>query len=288
MKLVSTASAEVQEDAVHLATYLVDRRGLSIDELQRAVALQRAQEIGFTEAVMQLGLATKTSLDAARRAAYDDALPMQGTLAAELRRYLDADSLETRHIGALRAGLILRNESGQGVRLALVSPDRGDGRSHLAAALATACARLEQPTLLIDADLRRPAQHRLFGIANESGLAQALNGSSLPRLQGVQGLPHLAVLPAGAAVGNPLELLSGRLLGDLIRSYALHYRHIILDTPDAESSFDGIAAAMAIGTALLVTRRDHTSLDASERLAARLRATPVQLIGGVLNVFDAA
>ena len=288
MKLVSIAAAEVQEDTVHLATYLVDRHGLSLDELQRAVALQRAQEIGFTEAVVQLGLATKSSLDAARRAMHDDVLPKQGRLAVELRPYLMADSLEARHIGALRAGLIMRSESGQGVRLAVVSPDRGDGRSHLAAALATACARLEQPTLLIDADLRRPAQHRLFGITNESGLAQAINGSGLPRLQGVQGLPHLAVLPAGAAVDNPLELLTGRLLADLIRSYGLRYRHIIVDTPDAESSFDGVAAAMAVGAALLVTRRDHTSLDASQRLTTRLRATSVQLIGGVLNVVDSA
>ncbi|MES2684718.1 MAG: CpsD/CapB family tyrosine-protein kinase [Pseudomonadota bacterium] len=288
MKLVSLANAGIQEDAVSLATYLVDRRGLSSDELQRAVALQRAQEIGFSDAVLQLGLATKTSLDVARSTQHDASLPMQGAVSAELRSYMQADSLEARHLGALRAALILRSESAPGVRLAVVSPDRGDGRSHLAAALALSCARLEQPTLLIDAALRRPVQHRLFGIANESGLAQALKGSSVPRLQGVQGMPHLAVLPAGAAVDNPLELLTGRLLGDLIRSYGLHYRHIIIDTTDAESSFDGIAAAIAIGTALLVTRRDHTSLDASERLVARIRATPVQLIGGVLNVVDAA
>ena len=279
-------SSNLREDAVQLATFLVDARGLGLDELRRAILLQRAQELRFSEAVLQLGLASQADIDSARRFGHEQPQPAAGQMSPALQPYLDAGNRQSQRISALRAELMLRVGPGEGVRLAVVSPSAGDGRSQLAAALAIACARLEQPTLLIDADLLNPVQHRLFGLGDGPGLAQALQGDTLPRPQTVQGLPQLAVLGAGSRVENPLELLSGRLFSDLIISFSSQYRHIILDTSAGESGFDGVTAAIAVGSALLLAHRDHTPLDASQQLLTRLRGSRARLMGGVLNVFD--
>lgn len=281
MSLIPGVVTDLREDAVQIATYLVDARGLSLDDLRRAIGLQRERELRFSEAVRYLGMANEVDLAAARRHSSQPP-PQQGFLCAELQPIRALGQPEAQRIGALRAQLSLKMPVGQGLRLAVVSARAGDGRSYLAAALAIACAQLEQPTLLIDADLRKPNQHRLFGLSGGLGLAQALSGADLPRPAGVEGLAHLSVLTAGGLASDALELLSGKPFRSLIESFGTRYRHIIVDTPAAEAGFDGTETAMACGAALLLSRRDHTPMDACKRLVNQLRAAPVQLLGSVL------
>lgn len=283
MRMIPGPGMDLREDAVQIATYLVDARGMSLDDLRRAISLQREQELRFSEAVLALGLATDADLAGAKGHRSAPSTAAKGFLAAELEPVRSLGQLQAQKLGALRAQLSLRMPVNQGLRLAVVSATAGDGRSWLAAALAVTCSMLEQPTLLIDADLRGPAQHRLFGLCDDQGLVQALNGSAVPRPAGVEGLPHLAVLPAGGMVQGALELLSGRPLCDLIESYSTRYRHIIVDTPAMQAGYDGVATAMACGAALLLARRDHSPMDANQKLVTQLRATPARILGGVLR-----
>ena len=94
-------------------------------------------------------------------------------------------------IRALRTELLLRSEgTDRADIIALVSPCAGEGRSLLAADLAIAFAQTGRPTLLVDADLRRPRQQMLFGTDNRHGLAQAIESGEPPHLRSVFGMPR--------------------------------------------------------------------------------------------------
>ena len=93
--------------------------------------------------------------------------------------------------------------------LAIISGERREGRSYIAANLAVVFSQLGEHTLLIDADMRNPSQHKLFGLDNGGGLSAVLSGRGRPvTVKHVPGLPDLWVLPAGAPPPNPLELLA--------------------------------------------------------------------------------
>jgi receptor protein-tyrosine kinase len=163
--------------------------------------------------------------------------------------------------------------------LAVVSPEKGDGRTRLAAELARAFARMGEPTLLIDADLRAPRLHRAFGLANRAGLADFLEGRSV-RLEHCG--ENLAVLVAGRTGADPLELLSRERLREFLVTAAKHYRVVLVDTPAAARGPDLQLFAAFAGGALVVTRR-ATQTKALERLREFLAGARARVVGTVLS-----
>ena len=185
--------------------------------------------------------------------------------------------------------------------LAVVSTRSGDGRSFVAANLAIAFSQLgaNTNTLLVDADLRRPCQHALFGLQGKpgpSGVRGLPETSSLPGLadllagratrhvvRKVPHLPGLHVLPAGAPPPNPLELLQrphlAVLLGDVVRAFD----YVIVDTPAAAAGADARVVAAACGAALAVARKDHTPMAALQVLADAVQHLRAHLAGVVFN-----
>jgi len=164
--------------------------------------------------------------------------------------------------------------------LAVVSPRKGDGRTRLAAELARAFAAMGEPTLLIDADLRSPQLHHAFGLPNRAGLADFLEGRSV-RLEHCA--ENLAVLVAGRAGGDPLELLSRERLREFLAVAAKHYRVVLVDTPAAACGPDLQLFAAFAGGALVVTRR-LTQTQALERLRDSLAIAKARVVGTVLNL----
>jgi Mrp family chromosome partitioning ATPase len=163
--------------------------------------------------------------------------------------------------------------------LAVVSPQKGDGRTRLAAELARAFAGMGEPTLVIDADLRSPQLHRAFGLSNRAGLADFLEGRSV-RLEHCG--DNLAVLVAGRAGGDPLELLSRERLREFLAAAAKRYRVVLVDTPAAARGPDLQLFAAFAGGALVVTRRP-TQTQALERLRDFLAGAKARVVGTVLS-----
>jgi capsular exopolysaccharide synthesis family protein len=160
----------------------------------------------------------------------------------------------------------------------VVSAQRGEGRTYFAAHLATAFAELGEKTLLIDADFRSPGLHQAFGLPNRGGLADFLKGKQVePAVYN----ENLAVLVAGSAGRNPLELLGGERLKSLVAAASKHFRVIVVDTPAAASGPDlEIFAAMAKG-ALVVA--GHGKARPLERLRAALARSSAQPLSIVVN-----
>jgi receptor protein-tyrosine kinase len=187
---------------------------------------------------------------------------------------------------AVRAQLVHRwfgNDPEQRT-LAVVSPDSGDGRSWVTANLARLFAELEDETLVIDADLRRPSLHQVFGVNNREGLSTHLAGSSSqPPVRAVPGIAHLHLLPAGPAVSEPHKLIARKAFGLMLERLAEHYSAIFVDTSAADTGGDALTTALRCSGALLVVRRDHTRIADVVALSERLKQMTVEVVGAVIN-----
>jgi receptor protein-tyrosine kinase len=187
-------------------------------------------------------------------------------------------------IRSLSTELLMRTRNVGGGVIALLSPCAAEGRSQLAAELAIAFAQLGRRTLLVDADLRRPRQHVLFDAENDTGLAQALEGTAV-RLNGIEGLPQMALLTSGVLPPNPLELLSGTRFDQLTVEWRRNFEYVILDTPPVAQSSDAIAVAGAVGNVLVLSRADVTPFSALKEMARKLQTTHARTLGAVIGRF---
>ncbi len=200
----------------------------------------------------------------------------------------DSGTIRAEKLRSLRTELLMRLGTHQGAAtFAIVGSRPGEGRSQLSAELALTFAQLAGKTLLVDANLRKPALDKLFrGTRSNSGLSEVLQGksSTLP-LHRVIGPQHLALLTAGTPPQNPVDLLSGVQFERLVKDWSRSYDYVLIDTPPTALRSDGIVIANAVGNVVLVAHRNKTSYADIAELRRRLDATQTRIIGAVLNDF---
>lgn len=168
--------------------------------------------------------------------------------------------------------------------IAVLSPNSGDGKTYFAANMAIAFSQIGGRTLLVDADMRNPRQHALFGIKEGTGLASILSGRNASRVvHPVPDLPSLYILPVGTLPPNPLELVERPAFGLLMEELLQKFDYVVCDTPAAEFGADASVIAARCGAAVLIGRRNESRLAALEDLAARVGRTPARLLGTILN-----
>lgn len=265
---------------------LVDMGKLRPKDIARVFALHREKGLRFGEAARKLGLVSDADVEYALSVQfnYPYLKPGQGALAKDLVVAHDPFDPQSEILRDLRTQLLLHWVNAERRALAIASPDTGDGRSFVAANLAVSFAQLGEKTLLIDADLRFPRQHRIFGITSGVGLAHVLRGrAGLEAGERMGYFENLTVLGAGAAPPNPLELLSRAELPALLDEARKSYSVILIDTPAvARGSDTKVVSARADGV-LIVARQNRTKLADLERLRRSVEACSVQVVGTVLN-----
>lgn len=137
----------------------------------------------------------------------------------------------------------------------------GEGKSTVAVGLALSAARLHQKVLLIDANLRHPTLHQHFQIPNEQGLSTLLSDGAIglqPLQLSLLGL-GIDFIPAGAALEDPVRLLSSRLIKEAILDYEARYDLILIDTPSALGTVDTLQIASICKGILLVSSLDQVT-----------------------------
>jgi len=158
-----------------------------------------------------------------------------------------------------------------------------EGKSFLAANLAQVLVQQRgRRALLIDADLRAPRLHELFGSDLQPGLSDYLLGErdEISVLQ--QGsMENLFVIPGGQPVSNAAELVANGKLKTLMARMESMFDWIIVDSPPAALVSDASLLGNFCDGVLMVVRSNVTSAEAARR--ARLEFAPEQLLGVVLN-----
>lgn len=261
---------------------------LNTEDASRIMTLQKTEKLKFGDAALALKLLTKEDIDYALSQQFDYAYlsDQDKSLSSALVAAYKPFSRIGENLRALRSQLMLRwfNTDPSRKMLAIVSPGKSEGRSFIAANLAVVFAQQGQRTLLIDADLRTGSQHTLFKLGNNAGLSGVLAGrAKLETIVRVIGLPSLAVLPAGATPPNPQELLGRPAFEGLLRLVTQQFDVVIIDTPAGSDFADAEIIAARAGAALVVARKNKSSLPQTSLLAHRLQNNGVTLVGSVLN-----
>ena len=184
----------------------------------------------------------------------------------------------------LRAGILHGVISPPGRMLAVASASPGAGKSTVAASLAITLADARHRVLLVDADMRRPALHRLLALDNEKGLSSVLHGDCTvaEALQSTR-WPGLRVLTSGPRLGMPSRMLSSSRMRSLASSLQEFADVVIFDTPAGGLFADVFHIAAAAGAVLLVAGSGEAREGAESLFRDQLARTGARLIGSVLN-----
>lgn len=206
------------------------------------------------------------------------------TLAATRRAARDA-SLFEESIDSLRTCLMLAEPQVASRALAVCSAVAGEGKTSLASQLALSVARSTgEPTLLIDADLRSPDLHHVFGVENDRGLAQVLERQcGAERAIATTESNDVYLLPAGVLQTSPHKLLGDGGFDHLLAELRSTYRHILIDTSPILSASESLVLAKSADAALLCAMRDVSRIDQVQKAYERLAGTGARPLGAILN-----
>jgi len=169
--------------------------------------------------------------------------------------------------------------------LVATSADVGDGKTTAAANLAIVAAQAGQRVVLVDADLRRPSLHEVFGVHNGFGLTSLLMDEDLSvasvliqtRVEG------LWLLPSGPSPPSPSKLLASAQMRGRLAELRERADLVILDSPPVLAVSDpAVLAGLTDGT-LLVVNAQRTRGQQAARAVAMLRDAGAHILGGVLN-----
>ena len=195
-------------------------------------------------------------------------------------------SPQSEALRSLRSQLMLRWFNLGNKSLALVGADLGEGCSYLTANLALVFAQLGLRTLLVDANLRDPSQHRLFNLKQEIGLSDILAGDAGQVVINPLGtIENLSVLSAGSVSVNAQELLSRTTFIELMKQITPQYDVVLVDTAPGTMTADAQAAAACCSGVLLVSRLNHTKLSHLTEMRDQIAITGAKIVGSVINDF---
>ena len=168
-------------------------------------------------------------------------------------------------------------------KLVVTSAGPTEGKSMTVANLAVTMAQAGLKVVVVDADLRRPRQHKIFGIHPRGGLTDSLLERTLDgRLQASR-VDRLAVLPAGEVPPNPAELLGSQRLQDLLERLMSHVDMVLIDSPPVLPVTDAAVLAQVTDGVLLVIDAGETRREVAERALGSLERVEANVIGVVLN-----
>ncbi|MCR5868794.1 tyrosine protein kinase [Aquincola sp. J276] len=272
-----------------IGDFIRELRSLDEEQVQGILAYQRQHKVRFGEAAVALKYATQNDvLWALSQQFHYPYAPEEGRagLDAELVAAIDPFSDQAEVLRDVRSQLVMGVLSSDAPRraLAIVSPDIGDGKTFFVANLGVTFSQLEGRTLIVDADMRTPRLHQLFGVEGPGGLSGILAGrTDAGVIRQVPALPNLYVLPVGTVPPNPLELVQRPAFALLMRELCGKFDHVLVDTPAACHGADARVIAAHCGAALTLGRRGRSRLAAIRTLLAQMAKAQVQSAGVMIN-----
>ena len=163
-----------------------------------------------------------------------------------------------------------------------------EGKTTVVSMLGIALAEAGEKVLLIDADMRRPALHQVFGLENKEGLSNCLIGSTHPKKVAriIEKVPNLHVITAGEKTPNPAVLLGSESLNRLIREVENDYTKIIFDAPPALHIADGLILTSRVHGTILIFHGGKIHQNVAKRMKDRIQSAGGVLVGGIINRVD--
>jgi capsular exopolysaccharide synthesis family protein len=205
--------------------------------------------------------------------------------AVELISHEDPKSNISEAFRELRTALLVSQAGGPPRTILIASAQPGEGKTVVAVNLGITLAQMGRHVLLVDADLRKPRLHRIFGVPSDHGLSNYLSDAERPWPEPIPtSISGLEVIPSGPLPPNPAELLDSARF-DQIRAELLEhgYDHIIYDSPPILAVADPTIIAGRVVCVVVVVQAGVTARDALAQAVRRLRQVNCRIVGTVLN-----
>ena len=192
----------------------------------------------------------------------------------------------------LRTNMQYLNKKKVAQTILVTSTMQGEGKSFVAANLAIAYAQAGKNVLLIDSDMRRPRQHKLFNIAMYPGLSNFLSGVNFDRTDKEvdvreclyeSEIENLTLMPAGNIPPNPSELLQSEKLSELILILEDMYDAVIFDGAPCLVVTDATIVSRLVDATLLVVAHKKTKAEDLKEARIRIKRVGGNVVGVVLN-----
>jgi non-specific protein-tyrosine kinase len=185
----------------------------------------------------------------------------------------------------LRTNLMFSNVDVMLRAIALTSPSTNEDKSAALANLAVTLAQAEHQTLIVDADLRRPAQHTLWGVDNTAGLTTMLLDEQAFQNPPVQptSVPGLMLLPSGQLPANPADVLASHKMDEVIERLRQFADYILFDVPPVLAASDAAIFGRRLDGMVLVLKSGVSRRDQITRAKEQLDRVGANVIGAVLT-----
>jgi capsular exopolysaccharide synthesis family protein len=198
--------------------------------------------------------------------------------------HLDPRSVVAEAYRTVRTAVYFGAGSNRCRTILVTSPEPGDGKTTSASNLAIAIAQTGRSVLLLDADFRKPTQHKNLDVKDAVGLSSVLAGrETLARAIQRTGVDGLDILPCGPIPANPSEILNSREFGELVDALAEKYDHIIFDSPPVNAVTDARILGAVCDATILVLRADKSTRKSGEHARNSLLAVGARVLGAIVN-----
>lgn len=157
------------------------------------------------------------------------------------------------------------------------------GKSLMLANLAVTLAQSGRTVVIVDCDLRRPAQHLIFGLPEAPGLTNALTDGQAALPLTPTSVDNLRVLPAGPLPPIPADVIGSRQMEALIERLKTQAEWVLFDAPPVLAVTDAALLAAKTDGVLLVISAGRTTRDHAQRAKELLDKTKARLLGSVLT-----
>jgi capsular exopolysaccharide synthesis family protein len=185
---------------------------------------------------------------------------------------------------SIRTALLLSSADNPVKTIAVTSAMPGEGKTISVANLAVTLAQSGKTVLVVDADLRRPRQHRMFKVKNTYGLTTYLTDSvEIKDVVKSTEIPNLFLVNAGPVPPNPAELLGSDKMTRFIRMMSEESDYILFDLPPMLEISDALILGAKVDGVVLVVWGDKTSREALRKAREKLDLLKVRTIGVIIN-----
>ncbi len=169
--------------------------------------------------------------------------------------------------------------------LLIAGIDQQTDKSLALANLAVVMAQAGDRVLVVDGDLRRPMQHEIFGVPNQTGLTNWLLNGGEPVIQKTQ-IERLQILPAGPATSSPAALLSQKRVETALATLRGMADYVLCDAPPILAVTDAALWASKVDGVVLLLNAGGTKRDHAQRAQSLLEKVQARIIGAVLLNVD--
>lgn len=210
-----------------------------------------------------------------------------GEIPDELVLLRDRSHVASESIRRLKNNIIYQHGDTPPKTIAITSPEKGDGKSTVVSNLGIAFAEEGYKTLVVDTDFRRPKLHTYYGLSNENGLIDYLEGKlPVQKILKDTDLGYLKMISAGTKTDRPESIVSSKEFKQFLKKMEDVFDVIILDTPPFGIISDSTTLLKHASVTLLVTKYRKTNRGVFLKTVEELERINANVSGIVLNGFD--